>query len=288
MPQDEVGQLIRSFEQMRGNLRLLIGELVEKSKEASGVAEQLSSVTDQISQSATENAGASVQISASMEEVASRAQTVKEKAAQATLLAQKGKESMDLVSHQIQAMHAATAQAVEKVRGFAEMSAQINQILDLITGVAEQTNLLALNAAIEAARAGEHGRGFAVVAEEVRRLAEQSASSAKEIGSLIGKIVGEIDDIVQLMQSSAREADRGLEVTRQAAAAFAEILEGVKEVDGQVGDVANAAVQVSEAVQNIAASTEEQSAVLQETTGNIATLSGMAEKLKEMAGRFKL
>lgn len=288
MPQDEVGQLIRSFEQMRGNLRLLIGELVEKSKEASGVAEQLSSVTDQISQSATENAGASVQISASMEEVASRAQTVKEKAAQATLLAQKGKESMDLVSHQIQAMHAATAQAVEKVRGFAEMSAQINQILDLITGVAEQTNLLALNAAIEAARAGEHGRGFAVVAEEVRRLAEQSASSAKEIGSLIGKIVGEIDDIVQLMQSSAREADRGLEVTRQAAAAFAEILEGVKEVDGQVGDVANAAVQVSEAVQNIAASTEEQSAVLQETAGNIATLSGMAEKLKEMAGRFKL
>ncbi|MEW6274393.1 MAG: methyl-accepting chemotaxis protein [Bacillota bacterium] len=288
MPQDEVGQLIRSFEQMRGNLRLLIGELVEKSKEASGVAEQLSSVTDQISQSATENAGASVQISASMEEVASRAQTVKEKAAQATLLAQKGKESMDLVSRQIQAMHAATAQAVEKVRGFAEMSAQINQILDLITGVAEQTNLLALNAAIEAARAGEHGRGFAVVAEEVRRLAEQSASSAKEIGSLIGKITGEIDGIVQLMQSSAREADRGLEVTRQAAAAFAEILEGVKEVDGQVGDVANAAVQVSEAVQNIAASAEEQSAVLQETAGNIATLSGMAEKLKEMAGRFKL
>lgn len=288
MPQDEIGQLISSFEQMRANLRLLIGELVEKSKEASGVAEQLSSVTDQISQSATENASASVQISASMEEVASRAQTVKEKAARATQLAQKGKESMDLVSRQIRTMHAATAQAAEKVRGFAEMSAQINQILDLITGVAEQTNLLALNAAIEAARAGEHGRGFAVVAEEVRRLAEQSASSAKEIGSLVGKITEEIDGIVQLMQESAREADRGLEVTGQAADAFIEILEGVQEVDGQVGDVANAAAQVSEAVQNIAASTQEQSAVLQETAGNIAVLSGMAEKLKEMAGRFKL
>ncbi|MGB9903934.1 MAG: methyl-accepting chemotaxis protein, partial [Desulfotomaculales bacterium] len=87
MPQDEIGQLISSFEQMRANLRLLIGELVEKSKEASGVAEQLSSVTDQISQSATENASASVQISASMEEVASRAQTVKEKAGRATQLA---------------------------------------------------------------------------------------------------------------------------------------------------------------------------------------------------------
>lgn len=229
-----------------------------------------------------------MQISASMEEVASRPQTVKEKAAQATLLAQKGKESMDLVSLQIQAMHAATAQAGEKVRGFAEMSAQINQILDLITGVAEQTNLLALNAAIEAARAGEYGRGFAVVAEEVRRLAEQAASSAKEIGSLIGKIGGEIEGIVQLMQNSAREADKGLEVTRQAAAAFTEILDSVREVDSQLSDVANAAGQVSEAVQNIAASTEEQSAVLQETAGNIAALSGMAGKLKEMAGRFKL
>lgn len=288
MNQDEISQLTAAFIQMRDNLRRLIGELVEKSREASDMAEQLSRITEQISQGAVENASAATQISASMDEVAGRARNVKETANRAASLADTGKQNMDLVSRQIQNMHEATRQAVQRVHRFAETSEQIGQILNLITGIAEQTNLLALNAAIEAARAGEQGRGFAVVAEEVRRLAEQSAASTKEVGSLVSNISSEIGDIVMLMESSAREADRGLEVTRQAAEAFQAILDSVAEVDSQVADVANATAQVSEAVQNIAASTEEQSATLEETASNIANLSNMAEKLKEMAGRFKL
>ncbi|MCL5935354.1 MAG: methyl-accepting chemotaxis protein [Firmicutes bacterium] len=288
MRQDEIGQLTTAFGQMKSNLRGLIGELVEKSREASDMAERLSSITDQISQGATENASAAVQISASMDEVAGRVQTVKETANRAARLADTGKQNMDLVSRQIQAIYGATEQAAERAHRFAETSQQIGQILNLITGIAGQTNLLALNAAIEAARAGDQGRGFAVVAEEVRRLAEQSAASTKEIGGLVSTISSSIGDIVKLMQSSAEEARRGLEVTKLASSAFGEILVSVKEVDTQVGDVAVATSHVSEAVQNIAASTEEQSATLEETAGNIASLSGMAEKLKGMAGQFRL
>ncbi|MFZ5646252.1 MAG: methyl-accepting chemotaxis protein [Bacillota bacterium] len=288
MSLDEIGQLTTAFKQMQGNLRQLIGELAEKSGEASDMANQLSSITEQISQGATANASAAVQISSSMDEVADRVQSVRMTASRAAELASSGNKSMDMVINQIQAINDATQQAVQRVNHFAEISEQINKILNLITGIAEQTNLLALNAAIEAARAGEQGRGFAVVAEEVRRLAEQSASSTKEIGTLVSTIRENIGNIVKIMQSSAYEAAQGLNVTKQAASAFREILSSVEEVDVQVSDVATSTIQVSEAVQNIAASTEEQSATLQETASSVASLSAMAKKLEEMAGRFKL
>lgn len=288
MQQDEIGQLTAAFQQMQANLRQLIGELAEKSSEASEMANQLSSITEQISQGATANASAAVQISSSMDEVADRVRSVRMTASRAAELASSGNRNMGMVTSQIQTINDATQQAVQKVNQFAEISEQINQILSLITGIAEQTNLLALNAAIEAARAGEQGRGFAVVADEVRRLAEQSASSTKEIGALVSTIKENIGDIVKIMQSSAQEASRGLNVTRQAAAAFQEIMNSVEDVDVQVSDVAAATNQVSEAVQNIATSTEEQSATLQETASSVASLSAMSRKLEEMAGRFKL
>ena len=81
-----------------------------------------------------------------------------------------------------------------------DQSNQIGQIVDVIKGIADQTNLLALNAAIEAARAGEQGRGFAVVAEEVRKLAEQSSTSAAQIATLIGNIQRETERAVGVME----------------------------------------------------------------------------------------
>ncbi|TYO96028.1 methyl-accepting chemotaxis protein [Desulfallas thermosapovorans] len=285
---DEIGQLKVAFSQMQKNLRQLIGEVVEKSKEAAHLAEQLSLITDQISQGATENASAAVQISSSMDDVAEKAQNVKERADRTAQLANAGKESMEDVSRQIKAMHDVTRQAVQKVYGFAEASRRITDILNLINGIAEQTNLLALNAAIEAARAGEHGRGFAVVAEEVRKLAEQSSSSTKEIETLISGISNDIEEIVKLMEESARETDHGLEVAGRASSAFQEILQSIEEVDSQVSDVAVATGEVSNAVQNIAASTQEQSATLQETASNIEQLSNMSVELEKMAGRFTI
>lgn len=248
----------------------------------------LAAQAQQSSAGATEVASTVGEIAASIEEVSNNVRDVATLSAEATRKAELGAQGVGRITVQMKVITTTSDEASKVMNSLSNTLSQVNQIVDLITNIADQTNLLALNAAIEAARAGEQGRGFAVVAEEVRRLAEQSASSTKDIGALVGTIRGNIGDIVKLMQTSAHEATQGLNVTKQAAAAFREILGSVDEVDAQVGDVSTATRQVSEAVQDIAASTEQQSATLQETASSIASLSVMAQKLQEMAGRFKL
>src|SRR6185312_8497025 len=108
-------------------------------------------------------------------------------------------------------------------------SRQIGEILGLIEEIADQTNLLALNAAIEAARAGEHGRGFAVVADEVRKLAENSASSTREIGVLVKDIQAKTDEVVRSTTASGTKAESGLQMADLAGRAITDILEAVAE-----------------------------------------------------------
>ncbi len=111
-----------------------------------------------------------------------------------TEIAGKGEELVQKTVGQMNSIDRSVKQAEAVVKGLEAKSKDITSILRVINGIADQTNLLALNAAIEAARAGESGRGFSVVAEEVRKLAAQSAGSAKEIEHLIQEIVKEIDN----------------------------------------------------------------------------------------------
>ncbi|XYJ24195.1 methyl-accepting chemotaxis protein [Bacillus velezensis] len=111
------------------------------------------------------------------------------------------------------AIDQSVSKAEQVVQGLELKSQDITSILRVINGIADQTNLLALNAAIEAARAGEYGRGFSVVAEEVRKLAVQSADSAKEIESLIHEIVKEIHTSLGMLESVNHEVKSGLQLT---------------------------------------------------------------------------
>ncbi|XRJ18340.1 methyl-accepting chemotaxis protein [Bacillus velezensis] len=124
-----------------------------------------------------------------------------------------GEEYVQQTVGQMNLINQSVQQAEAVVKGLEAKSKDITHILRVINGIADQTNLLALNAAIEAARAGEYGRGFSVVAEEVRKLAVQSAGSAKEIEKLIQEITAEINTSLHMFTSVNEEVQSGLAVT---------------------------------------------------------------------------
>ena len=116
----------------------------------------------------------------------------------------------------------------DSIQGLGELSTKIGNITDVITGIVDQTNLLALNAAIEAARAGDQGRGFAVVAEEVRKLAEQSAEAAKEIGQMITQIQSGVDVAIKSMDQSSIEVGEGVQLASRSRRSLKEHRRGDK------------------------------------------------------------
>jgi len=137
-------------------------------------------------------------------------------------------------------------QSADRIQELDRLSEQVGSITDVISSIADQTNLLALNAAIEAARAGEHGRGFAVVADEVRKLAEQSAASAREIADLIRSIQTGTADAVKSMNLATERLAATNELAVEAGTALGDILGAVKQAAEEVGRIAGKVEKVKE------------------------------------------
>ena len=184
----------------------------------------------------------------------------------------------------------AVEEATARLADLNQASGQIGQITQVIADIADQTNLLALNAAIEAARAGDHGKGFAVVAEEVRKLAERSASSAREINGLVAGIQNGTGNLVKAMERTNGEVKAGTELAHQAALTLGEVAEkavqtvsAVAEAAKVASDNAQAAEESTRAINSVAAIVEENTAATEEMTAGAEQVEGIVGQVAKLA-----
>ncbi|WP_438823700.1 methyl-accepting chemotaxis protein [Bacillus sp. JJ1764] len=151
----------------------------------------------------------------------------------------KGKQVLDETIKQIHAINHLMNNVSSEIKTLISRSQKIEEIVQMITEISDQTNLLALNAAIEAARAGEQGRGFAVVADEVKKLAEQSSNSTKEIAAIIAEMVENTNTTGIEINKTNLELQKGIELIGQSSVTFNEIMENIEKTGEKLEQLSN-------------------------------------------------
>lgn len=319
---DEIGQLSNAFNHMMENTRSFIKgakelsltvaassqNIMASSGEVSMVSEQIASAVNELAEGASEQAASAEQGNYKLIEILDGLGSINEDMEASSLLTEKAMEIVHHGERAVQRQEEKTrvskqvaTDVSEAISALADKSVTIGQIVEVINSISDQTNLLALNAAIEAARAGEAGRGFSVVADEIRKLAEQSSTSAKKIGEIIGEVKESVEHSVAEMDKSGTAMEEQEQALADTVKVFNDISQSVDEITGKIRQVVQSSHSLSarakesaEAVSNIASitqetasSTEEVSASTEEQTSVIHQIAAAARELAEFAARLQ-
>ena len=246
-----VGDSSAAIEETVASIRLVSGNI-------GGLADTVNSVSSAIGE-----------LAVSINQVAGSAREASTLSLEANRKAKDGGVAVERLVSSTREIADDIGSVVAKMQELGSASERIGNIVEVIDAIADQTNLLALNAAIEAARAGEHGRGFAVVADEVRKLAENSARSTREIGMLVKDIQAKTDEVVRSTTASGTKAENGLQMADIAGRAIGDISKAVAEANGLIEQISSAAREQASGSSAIVNSVEQMNALMREAARSL-------------------